>query len=117
MRFSLHPNVARHHLDKLAAGGYLEVFSARVPDLGLRRRRPSKLYRASGPAPVLETSSRGEELLVALLAGALAMLPQEAAEEMAEQVGFAYGCKLAGSMAGGEGQRSLRSACVLWLMP
>ncbi|MGH9059944.1 MAG: helix-turn-helix transcriptional regulator [Acidimicrobiales bacterium] len=24
-RFELHPNVARHHLDKLAAGGYLEV--------------------------------------------------------------------------------------------
>src|SRR5215210_7700802 len=24
-RFGLHPNVARHHLDKLAAGGYLRV--------------------------------------------------------------------------------------------
>ena len=23
--FDLHPNVARHHLDKLAAGGYLEI--------------------------------------------------------------------------------------------
>ena len=32
-RFSLHPNVARHHLDKLAAGGYLEVFSARSQNL------------------------------------------------------------------------------------
>ena len=29
---------------------------------------------------------------------------------MAEQVGFAYGCKLAGSMAGTDSQRSLRSA-------
>jgi len=26
----VHPNVARHHLDKLAAGGYLEVRSGRV---------------------------------------------------------------------------------------
>jgi predicted ArsR family transcriptional regulator len=111
--FSLHPNVARHHLDKLAAGGYLEVFSARSAHLGAGiagAGRPSKLYRASGPAPVLESSSRGEELLVALLGGALALLPQQAAEEMAEQVGFAYGCKLAASMAGGDGQRSFRSA-------
>jgi predicted ArsR family transcriptional regulator len=110
MRFSLHPNVARHHLDKLAAGGYLEVFSARTARVGAGTAgagRPSKLYRASGPTPVLETSSRGEELLVALLGGALALLPQQAAEEMAEQVGFAYGCKLAESMAGADSQRSL----------
>jgi predicted ArsR family transcriptional regulator len=24
-KFAVHPNVARHHLDKLSAGGYLEV--------------------------------------------------------------------------------------------
>jgi predicted ArsR family transcriptional regulator len=106
--FSLHPNVARHHLDKLAAGGYLEVFSTRSPVAGAGR--PSKRYRASGPAPVLESSKRGDDLLVALLGGALALLPQAEAEEMAEQVGFAYGCKLAGSMAVGDGQRSFRSA-------
>ncbi|HXW78320.1 MAG TPA: helix-turn-helix domain-containing protein, partial [Acidimicrobiales bacterium] len=55
-RFSLHPNVARHHLDKLAAGGYLEVFSARSQISGAGR--PSKRYRSSGPAPVLEHSKR-----------------------------------------------------------
>ena len=27
--FSLHPNVARHHLDKLAAGNYVEVTMVR----------------------------------------------------------------------------------------
>lgn len=106
--FSLHPNVARHHLDKLAAGGYLEVFSTRVA--AAAAGRPSKRYRASGPAPVLQASKRGEDLLVALLSGALALLPQATAEEMAEQVGYAYGAKLAASMAIGEGQRSFRSA-------
>ena len=42
----VHANVARHHLDKLAAGGYLEVISGRVAGAGagpplqaLRRRR------------------------------------------------------------------------------
>ena len=33
----VHANVARHHLDKLAAGGYLEVV---VGQGGRRRRRP-----------------------------------------------------------------------------
>jgi predicted ArsR family transcriptional regulator len=106
--FSLHPNVARHHLDKLAAGGYLEVFSTRSPVAGAGR--PSKRYRANGPAPVLESTKRGDDLLVALLGGALALLPQPVAEEMAEEVGFAYGGKLAGAMALGEGQRTFRSA-------
>ncbi|HTW09347.1 MAG TPA: helix-turn-helix domain-containing protein [Acidimicrobiales bacterium] len=106
--FSLHPNVARHHLDKLTAGGYLEVSSDRAALAGAGR--PSKRYRASGPAPVLEAPSRGDDLLVALLGGALALLPDGAAEQMAEQVGFAYGCKLAGPMALGDGQRSFRSA-------
>ncbi len=106
--FSLHPNVARHHLDKLAAGGYLEVFSSRAQVSGVGR--PSKFYRASGPAPVLETTRPGEELLLSLLGGALGLLPREEAEKMAEQVGFAYGSKLASSMVVGEGQRSFRSA-------
>jgi predicted ArsR family transcriptional regulator len=106
--FSLHPNVARHHLDKLAAGGYLEVFSSRS-QLGVVGR-PSKCYRVSGPDPTLDRSRPGEELLLSLLGGALALLPQQEAEEMAEQVGFAYGTKLAASMAAGEGQRSFRSA-------
>ena len=41
--FALHPNVARHHLEKLAAGGYLDVELARHESAG----RPSKRYRAS----------------------------------------------------------------------
>ena len=106
--FSLHPNVARHHLDKLAAGGYLEVQSTRSPLAGAGR--PSKRYRANGPAPALAGTGREDELLVALLGGALALLPQAAAEEMAEAVGFTYGRKLASSMAPGEGQLSVRSA-------
>ena len=35
-RFELHPNVARHHLDKLAAGGYLDVHVER-PGHGAQR--------------------------------------------------------------------------------
>jgi predicted ArsR family transcriptional regulator len=107
-QFSLHPNVARHHLDKLAAGGYLEVSRARAPSAGAGR--PSKRYRATGAAPLLESPQRGADLLVALLGGALAMLPGPEAEDMAEGVGFSYGAKLAASMASADGQRSFRTA-------
>ena len=44
-RFGLHPNVARHHLDKLAAGGYLEVA---VGQAGLRARAGRR--SATGPS-------------------------------------------------------------------
>src|SRR5207247_11020994 len=41
-RFELHPNVARHHLEKLAAGGYLDVHLERLERAGAGR--PSKPY-------------------------------------------------------------------------
>jgi len=107
-QFCLHPNVARHHLDKLAAGGYLEVSRARSQSAGAGR--PSKRYRPSGPPPALDSPQRGADLLVALLGGALAMLEPARAEEMAESVGVSYGAKLAASMAYRDSQRSLRSA-------
>jgi len=112
-RFSLHPNVARHHLDKLTRGGYLDVFSTRTQLAGVGR--PSKRYRPGTRAPVPTApvpASAGSDgdLLVALLGGALSLLPPNAAEEMAEHVGFAYGSKLAGSMAIEDSQTSLRPA-------
>ena len=46
-QFELHPNVARHHLEKLTAGGYLTVELARHESAG----RPSKRYRARSCSP------------------------------------------------------------------
>src|SRR6266480_526147 len=45
-RFDLHPNVARHHLEKLTAGGYLVVAVGRA-DGARAAGRPSKQYRVS----------------------------------------------------------------------
>lgn len=109
--FSLHPNVARHHLDRLAAGGYLSVTLERPADGGAGR--PSKHYRSdggAGPDPTVELVGRRDELLVSLLAEALAMLGPDEAERMAERVGEEYGRLLADRMEPGEGQRSLRAA-------
>ncbi len=106
-RFSLHPNVARHHLDKLAAGGYLDVAVERP---GLGAGRPSKRYRASDKDMGLEFPVRRDDLLLTLLARSLALVPIEEAEAMAEEGGIAYGRSLADSMAPAEGHRSLQVA-------
>jgi len=57
-QFEVHPNVARHHLDKLAAGGYLEVEVVPV---------------------------RSDDLVLSLLGEALERLPRDAAEAMAKK--------------------------------
>jgi predicted ArsR family transcriptional regulator len=107
-RFELHPNVARHHLDKLAAGGYLEVAVARAAHAGVGR--PSKRYRGSAKAMGLEFPARRDDLLVTLLGRALELVPRAKAEGMAEAVGIEYGQALAASMAPGDGHRSFQAA-------
>jgi predicted ArsR family transcriptional regulator len=116
-RFGLHPNVARHHLDKLAAGGYLEVQTGRPAPPGAPARtaklgagRPSKRYHVTEKALALEFPVRRDDLLIALLARTLALVPTEAAEAMAESLGEEYGRSLAASMAPGESHRSLQAA-------
>jgi predicted ArsR family transcriptional regulator len=97
--FALHPNVARHHLDKLAGGGYVEVATGRS---GVGAGRPSKRYRVTTPEVAFELPVRQDELVVALLGKALALLPAEAAEAMAEEVGIQYGTAMAVAMGGAQ---------------
>lgn len=105
-RFRLHANVARHHLDKLAAGGYLETTTVRgVGSAG----RPSKLYRAATEEVSLDVPVRHDGVLVELLGRALAELGPRRASQLAEEVGENYGRAMATAM--GEGStRSLRTA-------
>jgi predicted ArsR family transcriptional regulator len=105
--FGLHANVARHHLDKLAAGGYLEVHTGKHTGAA---GRPSKRYVATAAEVSIDRPVRRDELLLSLLGRALELLPREAAEAMAEQVGVEYGRAMAASLSGGESQRSFRSA-------
>jgi len=107
-KFCLHANVARHHLDKLAAGGYLEVRTGRA---GGGAGRPSKRYAPGEEPAVLDVPIGRDDLVATLLARALDLLPRELAETMAEQVGIEYGRAMAASLEpSGEGQRSFRSA-------
>jgi len=107
-RFELHPNVARHHLDKLAAGGYLDVQVPRAEHAAVGR--PSKRYRATAKAMGLEFPARRDDLLVTLLGRALELVPEDKAEAMAEAVGIDYGRALAASMAPGDAHRSFQAA-------
>lgn len=107
-KFALHPNVARHHLDKLAAGGYLDVFVDRKSANGAGR--PSKKYRGSKRESTFETTPQSDALLTLLLTSALERLSESEAECMAEEVGEKYGRLLASQMQPGDGQRSLNYA-------
>ena len=87
--FDLPPNVARHPLDKLAAGGYLEIAVERLE--GASAGRPSKHYRVADAGSPIELPVRQDAVLVSLLGRALALLPSDQAEEMAEEVGAEVG--------------------------
>jgi predicted ArsR family transcriptional regulator len=113
-QFGVHPNVARHHLDKLSAGGYLEVVIERAEGAGAGR--PSKHYRVPVDAKIEAVANvpvHSDDLVLSLLGRALRLLPREQAEVMAEEVGQEYGRAMAQGMTGADlaaGQRSLRSA-------
>ena len=106
--FDLHPNVARHHLDKLAAGRYVEVAVDRTGHTGAGR--PSKRYHATEQEMAVEFPLRRDDLLVALLGRALQLLPADVAEQMAEEVGVEYGRAMVAGTATGDTQRSFGAA-------
>lgn len=107
--FDLHPNVARHHLDKLVAAGHLGVSTERGHGAG----RPSKRYRRVADSMSLDLPVRHDDILIALLGRALAELGPERAAELAEEVGYDYGTSMAQAVSppGAEtAQRSIRNA-------
>jgi predicted ArsR family transcriptional regulator len=103
--FSIHTNVARHHLDRLVAAGH--AVAKTVPK-GVGR--PAKTYVAVDESLEITGATRRDELLVALLERSLELLGPEQAEAMALEVGEAYGRSLAAQMGAGDSQRSVRQA-------
>ncbi len=104
--FGLHANVARHHLDKLTAGGYLEIDTVR-PASGAGR--PSKRYRTVADEVALDVPVGQDDVLVTLLGRALAELGEQRAAALAEEVGVEYGRAMATAM-GDRSTRSFRAA-------
>jgi predicted ArsR family transcriptional regulator len=102
---SVHPNVARHHLDRLVASGHVTA-TATPRGVG----RPAKAYSATEDSLAGAGETRSRELLVALLERALELLGPERAEAMALEVGQAYGLRLAAERGTTDAQRSVRGA-------
>ncbi len=105
--FSLHPNVARHHLDRLVAGGYLQVhLDKRDKGVG----RPSKQYFPVDETLTIGLLNKRDDLLGVLLREAMELLGPKRAEQMAAKVGEEYGRSLAAQMSPAAGKRSIRAA-------
>jgi predicted ArsR family transcriptional regulator len=103
----LHANVARHHLDKLVGGSYVEVTQRPSSRAG----RPAKVYRVTEPSLRLEFDVGHDDILVTLLGKALSRLGETEAALLAEEVGIEFGKQMASSMgASSETQRSFRAS-------
>jgi len=102
----LHVNVARHHLDKLAAAGHLIIRLDRAPKAG----RPSKRYEYTNNDGGFEFPTRRDDLLGILLGRALDRLPKEDVAKLADEVCFEYGFDLAAEIDPSEAKESLKAA-------
>jgi predicted ArsR family transcriptional regulator len=102
----VHANVVRHHLERLAEGGYVTFDAVRKTTVG----RPAKGYRVVDDSLVLDGSMRRDALLVALLEMALERLGPLAAEQMAHDVGVDYGRTLGAAVVPTDSSRSVKTA-------
>jgi len=94
--FDIHPNVARHHLDRLAQDGYLEVTTRRAEGrTGPGAGRPAKHYTATTKQIDVHYPARRMDLLTDLLLQVIGRLDPTAAATVAYDVGFEYGNQLA----------------------
>jgi len=90
--FDIHPNVARHHLDRLTANDYIRVSDRKPaqPTAG----RPAKRYEVTDKAVSVQYSSRKYDRLAELLTDVIERLDDGRAHDIAEQVGHDYGRSL-----------------------
>ncbi len=90
--FQIHPNVARHHLDRLTTEGFIRV-SARQSE-HTSAGRPAKHYEATEKSVTVQYSARKYDRLAELLATVIERLDDGTANTIAEQVGHDYGRQL-----------------------
>ena len=92
--FDIHPNVARHHLDRLADEGYLKV-SHQKRSGGPGAGRPAKTYEPTSKEVSVHFAPRRFEMLTEMLFKVLEELSPPDVAIIAEKVGRSYGEQLA----------------------
>lgn len=100
--FEIHPNVARHHLERLAEEGYLRI-SLRRPAPAERAGRPAKSYEATNKEVTVHFAPRRFEMLADMLFKVIEELGVEDVAQVAEKVGREYGQQLAAEI-GAQGE-------------
>ncbi len=93
--FGIHPNVARHHLDRLTEDGYLAVGPAQRRNGGPGAGRPAKAYMATAKEVSVHFAPRRFELLVEMLIRVLDEVAPGEVSATAERVGREYAKELA----------------------
>jgi predicted ArsR family transcriptional regulator len=92
--FAIHPNVARHHLDRLVEDGYLTVSPHRDRER-TGAGRPAKGYVPTDKEILVSYPARRDDLLAELLVRVVERLDPAHAAAVAEEVGREYGRELA----------------------
>ena len=97
--FDIHPNVARHHLDRLADDEYLRVSHQRRSG-GPGAGRPAKTYESTSKEVSVHFAPRRFEMLVEMLFKVIEELSPPDVSDIAERVGRSYGQQLAAEIGG-----------------
>ena len=92
--FGIHPNVARHHLDRLVLDGYLRV-ADRPENRPVGVGRPPRVFEATDADVSVAYPVRRHDLLAELLVRVVERLAPEEGPRVAEEIGRAYGEELA----------------------
>jgi predicted ArsR family transcriptional regulator len=94
--FGIHANVARHHLDRLVADGYLQVTRRRPAGrTGPGAGRPAKHYEPTRKNVSVQFPARRYDLLSELLLQIIERIAPDTASEIAVEIGREYGRELA----------------------
>ena len=91
--FGIHPNVARHHLDRLVEAGYLRIGGPAAQRSGAGR--PAKRYEATDKEILVSYPARRYDLLAELLVRVVERIAPDTGPEVAEAIGRDYGRALA----------------------
>ncbi|GBD83663.1 helix-turn-helix domain protein [bacterium BMS3Abin02] len=116
--FGIHPNVARHHLDRLTEEGYLEVTRRRpTGKTGPGAGRPAKCYAATLKEIDLQFPTRRYDLLIDLLVRIVLHLAPGDGLQIALEIGRDFGRELAsGITTTGDGDLAASLETVASLM-
>lgn len=114
--FDIHPNVARHHLDKLVSDGWLQVSRRRRGEkTGPGAGRPAKHYEPTAKEVSVQFPERRYELLAELLVRTLERMDADRAADIAEEIGREYGEQLAAARGHDDPGDTLRNVVTAML--